>query len=536
MRRKNIFALIVLFVMAAGQAFAGPAVIQENAGQHVQLQLVSRDNQVNPHKDVEVVIRFDIAPGWHILSSKPGEIGLPTKVEWTLPDGYVLVSEQWSRAKIFDNEIFQQEGYEEKAFYYAVIRPAETLLPQARLKAHFSWQACREECVPEEAVLSLSLPAGGYDTLPSPLWEKTFAEAAATFQQLSAPGPDSDYNLVWIMLMAFVGGLILNLMPCILPILSIKVISLLNHIDDKKRARADALFYFAGVVLSFIIMATVLVFLRLSGENLGWGFQLQSPGFVLCLLVVFVFILLLFLDVIKIKGQFAGKTAKVLQNSKRFNSFFTGIFSVVIASPCTAPFMGAAVAYALAGPLYVYYPIFLALGAGYALPFTLAGFYPQVLARILPKPGRWMAVLKKICAVPILFTCIWLVWILHNQLNQTQKPLVRSDIVWHEYDGAEIRRLSDAGEKIFIDFTAKWCLTCLANEKLALNDAGFAKLVKDKNIKLFKADWTKRSKEITDALASYGRNSIPLYVYFDGEHSVILPQLLTPETVRNYLK
>ena len=254
------------------------------------------------------------------------------------------------------------------------------------------------------------------------------------------------------------------------------------------------------------------------------------------MIVVFSLIFLMLLDIVKLHNPFAGRAGRISFRQQKINAFMTGFFAVLIASPCTGPFMGIAIGYTLAKPVYVYYPVFLALSVGYALPFTLAGLFPRFIHRFLPRPGRWMDILKKIFAVPVFLTAVWLFWVLFSQVNAVRNN--KAEVLWEAYDKAAVNQAVASGEKVLIDFTAKWCITCLANEKIALQSKKFEQLVRAQNIRLFKADWTGRSSDITQALAGYGRNSIPLYVYYDGtgKSYVILPQLLTPGVLEDYLK
>ncbi len=348
-------------------------------------------------------------------------------------------------------------------------------------------------------------------------------------------GESGEENFLWVLIMAFVGGMVLNFMPCIFPILSIKAIALVQGAYNRRRARIEALFYVLGVVVCFVIMASLLILLRLQGEHIGWGFQLQSPVFVACMIVVFFIVFLMLLDLINLKNPFANKVGRISFAKQKLNAFFTGLFAVLIASPCTAPFMGIAIGYTLAKPIYVYYPIFVALSLGYALPFALIAFFPRVLLRILPKPGKWMSVLKKIFAIPVLLTCLWLAWVLWHLTNSHQ--VAENELIWQDYHAQKVSDALQNGNAVFIDFTAKWCITCLANEKMVLETKDFAELVKKHNILLFKADWTSKSPEIADALAQFERNSVPLYVYYPaGKNYVLLPQLLTSGIVKEVIK
>ncbi len=358
--------------------------------------------------------------------------------------------------------------------------------------------------------------------------------------ETSFPLPvEEEKSLTQFLVMAFLGGLILNLMPCIFPILFIKAMHLINSAYSRQKVSSEALLYFCGVLFCFIFAAVLLWLLQSGGAKIGWGFQLQSPVFVFILLVMFFIIGLMFLDVIHFNVSVFNRLAETSVRNTKLNAFLTGLFAVLIASPCSAPFMGAAIGYSITQPFYIYLPIFIALGIGYALPFTLIGLFPHQLARFLPKPGAWMNRLKKIFAIPVFMTCIWLGWILYHQISPSvQAERFDSSLEWETFSPAKLKDLQSRKQPVFIDFTAKWCLTCLVNEQTALSSVKFRRLVKEKNIALLKADWTNKDADITTALAIYQRNSVPLYVYYNGKDKepIILPQLLTPQILGKYLR
>ena len=336
-------------------------------------------------------------------------------------------------------------------------------------------------------------------------------------------------SLLYYMLTAFVAGLILNLMPCVLPILSLKALYLVQN--NRRSSPLSALSYTAGVICSFWILAGILFALREIGAGAGWGFQLQSPVFNIFLLLLFFLIFLNLTDKLPLPGAFAAKLSRAAGGK----SFLTGFFAVVIACPCTGPFMGAALGYALSEPAEIYFGIFLSLGLGYALPYALVEIFPAVLLRHIPKPGHWMITLKRILALPILLTCFWLGWVIFNQLRPQPAS---SALSWEPYTPAKVDAALAENRPVFVNFTAKWCLVCLLNDKTSLSSAAFYDTVRSQNIRLFKADWTSRSEGIRLALQNYGRNSIPLYVYYPAgqKQPVLLPQILTPEILQKSLR
>ncbi len=531
---RRFIRYLAIVCLAVGTAARAEAVVLA-AGPQVRLAGYTSSALLNSAQDIQILIKFDIADKWHILSPEKGDIGLPTTVTWKLPPGFEVVDEEWSVPALFDEDIIAVYGYAGEAYYLATIRPGDVYSGQISFEAEINWQACFEECVPGNARLKFTLPVVEHNVLPSAEWRQVIQQAEQfMFQEAANPEENaSGHDLLRVMFMAFLGGLILNLMPCILPILSLKAIGLVKHIQNEQRAKKDAVLFFCGVLVSFLVMASFLAWFRMSGENIGWGFQLQSPWFIFVLFIIFLLIALMFLDVINVNVPLINKLAVVSGRTQRLSSFLTGVFSVVIASPCTAPFMGVAIGYTLTQPVYLYYPVFMSLAVGYALPFTLIGFFPRVISRILPKPGKWMTTLKHLFAIPVLLTCVWLAWVWLAQVFAPKSPVGNSSAVWRVYDEAEVSRQVEAGRNVFIDFTAKWCITCLANEKAVLETEAFAHLVQENDILLYKADWTSRDDRITKALAKYGRNSVPLYIYYDGQtrSMKILPQLLTIDTL-----
>ena len=384
---------------------------------------------------------------------------------------------------------------------------------------------------------------------------------AAASPTAGTPSSDSfSGGLLYYLITAFIAGLILNLMPCVLPVLSLKALYLVqNH---RHASPLSALAYVAGVVCSFMLLAGILFYLRELGAGMGWGFQLQSPVFNAVLLLLFFLIFLNLTDRLPLPDACADTLSRLAGKQ----SFLTGFFAVVIACPCTGPFMGAAIGYAVAKPALIYFGIFLALSLGYALPYALIEMFPGFFLKYIPKPGHWMITMKRILALPILLTCFWLGWVIFNQFRpaaadapdaakadtvpgttsaaDTSSPGISpsadaaAEPVWEPYTPAKVAAALAARRPVFINFTAKWCLVCLLNDKTTLSTETFRRLAAEKNIALFKADWTNRDETIRDALKAYGRNSIPLYVWYPAgkQTPVLLPQILTPDILKTQLQ
>jgi thiol:disulfide interchange protein len=334
-------------------------------------------------------------------------------------------------------------------------------------------------------------------------------------------------------LFAFIGGLILNLMPCVLPVLSIKVLHLVERHPDRKIALRHSLTYALGILVSVWALALLLFILKSAGQFAGWGFQFQSPVFVIIVaLILFVLALNLF-GVFEFSSSMIGNLAVPHEGYQA--SFLSGVITTIVASPCTAPFMGTALTAGLSQPNIVGFAIFTFLGLGLALPFVLLSAFPFLLS-FVPRPGPWMIHLKKILGLILLACVIWLLWVFGIQtglgdLSKFYKP--SNELNWQAYSSSAVNQARLTGHGVFIDFTADWCINCQVNDRLVLQNREVVKAFKDQGIIAFKGDWTKYDPVITQALASFGRDSIPAYVYYPpGSYApIILPQLITPKMI-----
>ena len=385
-------------------------------------------------------------------------------------------------------------------------------------------------------------------------------------------------------LFAFIGGLILNLMPCVFPIISLKVLSFVSMGGESKdKIRKHSLSFCAGVVISFVLIAVALIGLKESGVFVGWGFQLQSPVIVGSLSILMFLIGVVLLMDINIGTSLTRLGSVGSGDDSYYGSFLTGVLAVVVASPCTAPFMGAAIGYALIQPSLVTIPIFLSLGLGFAAPYLMLSIKPELISS-MPRPGKWMETLKEFFAFPMFATSVWLLWVFSLQTNtdalinllvslliismiiwiisKAQKPnqknfLVLLIVLVLGYQISAIANLTDnkdqinsnanlanwdkntekdfklANQAYLINFTAAWCITCQANDKIALSRPKVKSFLKDNDIEYIVADWTNRDKEILSVLNAYGRSGVPLYVYWKPgmKESKLLPAILTEQII-----
>jgi thiol:disulfide interchange protein DsbD len=416
---------------------------------------------------------------------------------------------------------------------------------------------------------------------------KLSTEELAKNLALSVDTPTPTEKPLWLMhalVLAILGGMILNLMPCVFPVLSIKVMSLAQA--DRDRLPLHGWVYTAGIVICFLVFASILLLARKGGEAIGWGFQLQSPLLITALIYLFFVMGLSLSGMVQIGARWMGAGQNLTQKSGLKGSFFTGVLAAVVASPCTAPFMGAALGFALTQPGAVGLSIFAALGFGMALPLLLLCYIPA-LAQRLPRPGPWMETFKEILAFPLYLTAIWLLWVLGRQagvdtlivvcsgalaiafsfwlINRPAKGfwqiikylLIRAAWLvalimpwqalnkttevsrWQAYSAERLEDLRSEGKPVFVNMTADWCLTCLANERLTLGTDEVEAAFDSYGVATLKGDWTNRDPKITQLLEEYGRSGVPLYLWFPAGHKgkgQILPQLLTRTLVIDALK
>ncbi|MBD3225280.1 MAG: DUF255 domain-containing protein [Caldithrix sp.] len=675
---------------------------------HVKAELLSEVTSLQPGSDAWLAIRMVMDENWHTYWRNPGDSGLETTVEWTLPDGITAGAIQWPYPKRIEEPPLTTFGYKGEIYLLIRLRVSESVKTgqQVALKGTLSWLECAEVCIPGETTIQTVLPVreepaqtneelaevfaqarsqmplqqsgwqfdaayqgntlkimarapewfngkirdltffpyqknvikntaaqelsrkDGILTLTVPLnetaaekpdtlkgvlvsdsgWrgqdsEKAVEFTALTGDELQAVGSTSHtLSSVWLaILFAFLGGIILNLMPCVLPVLSIKIMGFVNQAhDENAKPWQHGIVFTLGVLLSFWVLAIALLVFQAGGEQLGWGFQLQSPIFLIILSAfLFLFGLSMF-GVFEIGTSLTTIEGKTQGSSGFMGSFVSGITATVVATPCTAPFMGGALGYALTQPAWVSLLVFTFLALGMAAPYVLFSSVPALL-KFVPKPGRWMESLKQFMGFLLVGTVVWLLWVLGLQSGPnvivltliallvtalgawiygrwghlampaktravatvlavimvvvgngfaisavddfavsatTASASSNSKIDWQPFEKEKVEELVAQGKPVFIDFTAAWCLSCQVNEQVAFGSQKVQDKFSDLGIVAMKADWTSRDESITRALASYGRNSVPLYVLYTGDNNQpkILPEIITPGIILDHLK
>ncbi|HEX2917119.1 MAG TPA: thioredoxin family protein [Edaphobacter sp.] len=400
----------------------------------------------------------------------------------------------------------------------------------------------------------------------------------------ASPAGVGDLTTATALGLAFIGGIILNLMPCVFPVLFLKGLALVQSSGEERgRLRKHGVVYTLGILVSFWIIVAALLALRAGGSEAGWGFQLQSPVFVAILALGIFFFALSLAGQFELGLSLTSMGGTLAQKQGYTGSFFTGVLATIVATPCTAPLMGAAIGFALAQPPLITFAIFTALALGLATPYLLLSFQPA-WTRLLPRPGAWMEVLKQLTAIPLFGTVIWLLWVYGHlfgtdgvdriawlcvsllliaiagwvlgrwparwlgviaavlisasALGVALRHPKDTTLTWQPYSDQTLSQARSEGKPVFIDFTAAWCLSCQVNERLVLRSEDVQRELANNKVVLIRADWTKYDPAITRELASVGRSGVPTYVIYPAGKSApdVLPELLTKDIVLSALK
>jgi thiol:disulfide interchange protein DsbD len=687
---------ILTFIVLSIQAGLLPVQADPQQQGHVRAELIAENLALSVGGDNWLGLRIVPDDGWHVYWRNPGDSGLPTTVDWTLPPGIEAGPLQWPYPSRETTGDIVNYGYHANTLLPVALKlppgwPAQTAVA---VRARLHWLVCREICIPGAAELSLTLPppAPNQPALADPRWRDAFATARAGIPQpapadwnvqfaardgdfslavsgvnlstggvieffpyagdlvhhsapqrlrneghtlrisqtlndafvkapsqvdgvlvvhdgdsakaweiharpgpvkpvpagsvpaaAAAPAPAAPPSLARTLLLALLGGMILNLMPCVFPVLSIKAISLVEARGRVARhQRGHAVAYTCGVLLMFGALATALIGLRHAGAEVGWGFQLQHPAFVAALVYLFFIMGLSLTGLVQFGTRIMGMGQALAAQGGYGGSFFTGLLAVVVASPCVTPFVGTALGYALTQPGIVAAAVFGSLGLGLALPFLLIGFFPH-LGSLLPKPGAWMETFKQAMAFPLYLTVVFLLWVLDGQAGRDGVALallglvLLSLAVWlrskgrgavlaysavglalvllatpqlrtasaqpaavpqatgaaHEpWSAQRLAELRQQGRTVFINFTADWCVTCKVNEHLALASTRVRKAFADGDVVWLEGDWSRGDPAITEELNRFNSPGVPMYlVYVKGGEPRKLPQNLTPAIV-----
>ena len=715
---------LVIVSSGAGTAWAQLTVSAKNAvvsTPQVRAELVAHaPDGVQTGKTFWLGLQLQHAREWHTYWRNPGDSGLPTQLEFTLPPGLEVSPVIWPLPKKLSAGTLTNYGFDGDAVLAVAVQVTSAyrapLNGQLPVQLHANWLVCRLECIPQEADLALQLPANTsfaphaasftalfkqqatklntrqqavqfdgdfllakveglpaswagqklslYPTEPELLesatdqhalaeqsWQGTtwsarlpvstarnespaqiswllvsrsggesrqgvelvlpvsgawpspkaqaFANSPANKVATTATPANSDGSALGFLIAlagALLGGLILNAMPCVLPILAIKLLGFTQHSTSKHTRRMAGVAYTVGVVASFLALGGAVLLLRAMGEQLGWGFQLQTPAVVAALAVLFTLIALNLWDVFSLGHVLPASLAALQSRHPVVDALLSGVLAVAVASPCTAPFMGASLGVAMTMPAWQALSIFACMGLGLASPFLLASWVPAV-AHALPKPGMWMVTLRHALAFPMLATVVWLLWVFGLQTSVTQAMLLLGGLLlvavtvwasrfktalarvvqvlglvaigwiglevhtntnadpqetqapsatvsttakasdpWQNWSATAVQAELAQGHAVFVDFTAAWCVTCQINKQTTLNQADVLADFAAKQVRLMRADWTRRDPAISRALAELGRSGVPVYVlYAPNRAPRVLSELLSAAQVREAL-
>jgi thiol:disulfide interchange protein len=655
-----------------------------NGKELVRASLVSDVVSIAPGQTFRVGVLYRMEPGWHIYWKYSGDSGIPTKIEWQLPQGFKAGDLQWPLPmrdkEPGDLEVFD---YTSEVLLFAEIEAPSTLPPQPiSIQAKSDWLVCQSLCVPGRAQLSLNLMTGAHtvsdfapifqkyaslvpkqlgsplkvgfsrtgkslvavvdgirkdvslDFFPIPPEDAVIGHVARDGNRLTIPiqteakpinrmdgvivlGSDDSrqgyeinektvlsavqsqkdspsvglLGLLQMLGFAMIGGLILNVMPCVLPVISLKIFGFVSEAGiHPKKAFWLSMAFSLGIIGCFTALAAIVVLLRTAGAQIGWGFQFQDYRFIVLIsCLVFAFALNLFgVYELSVSAQATQGLANLARGQGYGGAFFQGVFATVLATPCTAPFLGTASAFAFAQPGWVTFLVFLFVGFGMALPYLLLAINPKWL-RYLPKPGDWMLRLKQCMGFLLAGTLLWLMWILGQmrgvdavvQLGAillviailawikgafwtpissgrsrvlavaamglvlclavasygfVTKP---SQLVWRPFSKSALDEALASGRPVFVDFTADWCITCKTNERFAIDTPKVRREFLKRDVVALKADWTKGDPEITQILKQFGRAGVPMYLIYPSGNKetqpLLLPELITSETVLDAL-
>lgn len=522
---------------------------------------------------------FKIPAKEHVYSNTPSDIGSPTTVSLKLPTGYKLENTEWPKPKEFAYFGMQSMGYSGDFTVRAKISaPAKFIKDtMATATAQVEMLACSDMCVPVKKDFQFTLPKAAKSS--------SSILSANLANNISTDSPNAKI-LIFSILAAFAGGAILNLMPCVFPVIGIKILSFASAASDRRVSIFGALAYSGGILASFLALAALLIILRAAGSELGWGFQLQNPIFTALMALLFFGMALSFAGAFEIGAGFAGGASEDSKRNKYVSSALSGVLAVLVASPCTAPFMGAAVGAALAADAsgIFTFSVFAALGLGMAAPYLILSAIPS-LAKKIPRPGPWMETLKQILSIPLFASAVWLAWVYCNQTDSPARIMSAALVlaiglrafglfymphfgkltralafcvcifsifaaVWiaadftptqsaskvvsqNTWSQQKLDNLRAEGRIVYVDFTASWCLTCQFN-KTVLHSKKVSAIFKKYNVALLVGDWTNKDPLISRELAKFGRAGVPLNMVYSPDPAkkpIVLPALLTEAEV-----
>lgn len=548
-------------------------VAAESRARYSSLYVQSEAKKIKPGDSFDLAIIIKLDGGWYTYGKNSGDVGRPGIFKINAPTGVKIGDMRYAHPEKISSTFGNIYGYFHQAVHLVSVNVSRDYKSQSiPLVIKADWLMCKDLCVPNIAEVRLDIPVHHtsiysdfeYGELP------TFHEKRGEDQGI--------FHLFLMLSFAFLGGVILNIMPCVFPVLSLKVLTLMQFKNYKKQAFQESIFYTVGVLIPMIGLAVLMIILKALGHKVGWGFHMQSPVFLGVLLYFFFALGLMLLGVINVPYfSFSGASQKGQHKSGQ--ALFSGMVTTLAATPCTAPFMGAALGFALTQQPFIILLIFTFLGLGIAFPMVIIPFIPGIRER-LPKPGKWMETLKKVLSIPLFMTSIWLLWILSTERGSDMIPVIGvgcfliflmsfvknlkpyfyglmilgilGTLTYVAYDTKvdNVQKISDKayskkavihalnnGKPVFVVATAAWCLTCKLNE-VVLQSHKIQEKIREKNVEVLIADWTENDPKISELLETYTRTGVPFYIYYASKNKepIVMSELLTESKVLQALE
>ena len=504
--------------------------------EHVSLELISTVNSIPIENNLHLGLYFKLDPGWKIYWKYPGKAGYPPDIDWVKSKNIKDLEILWPKPEKFEILGMESLGYSKE-----VILPIKLIIENnnEKLLANFDvdYLTCKKICIPFNDNLILNIPTGDGQVSEYGKVINQYIDKSNYLNYSSLLNPDS---ILLFLFIAFVGGVILNFMPCVFPVLSLKIYNVLSQQQqniNNKTIKRNFLATILGIIFSFFVLSLITVLLKSLGHSLGWGFQFQSPIFLSFMILILILFSLNLIDFFSIDIPFFFKKFlnKVINFNKKssefFQNFLLGSFITILSTPCSAPFIGTALGFAFVSSNQVIFLIFFCISLGLSSPYIILATKPQILS-FLPKPGLWMKKFKYFLSFLLILTAIWLASVLLIQINVINNDSKNNN--WLNFDTIKLKELVNENNIVFVDITADWCMTCFYNKKTVLDRKKVKNIFEKYDVKKMRGNLTKPNKEINKYINSYGRFGIPANVIYSpsAPQGVLLPEVLT---VRNLL-
>ena len=535
---RNIL-LFLLFIIS----FSFISLSQKNSEkthvshEHVSLELISSVNSIPKENNLHLGLYFKLDPGWKIYWKYPGKAGYPPDIDWVKSKNIKDLEILWPKPEKFEILGMESLGYSKE-----VILPIKLIIENnnEKLLANFDvdYLTCKKICIPFNDNLILNIPTGDGQVSEYGKVINQYIDKSNYLNYSSLLNPDS---ILLFLFIAFVGGVILNFMPCVFPVLSLKIYNVLSQQQqniNNKTIKRNFLATILGIIFSFFVLSLITVLLKSLGHSLGWGFQFQSPIFLSFMILILILFSLNLIDFFSIDIPFFFKKFlnKVINFNKKssefFQNFLLGSFITILSTPCSAPFIGTALGFAFVSSNQVIFLIFFCISLGLSSPYIILATKPQILS-FLPKPGLWMKKFKYFLSFLLILTAIWLTSVLLIQVNTINNNDSNNNN-WLDFDTIKLKELVNENNIVFVDITADWCMTCFYNKKTVLDRKKVKNIFEKYDVKKMRGNLTKPNKEINKYINSYGRFGIPANVIYSpsAPQGILLSELLT---VRNLL-